>query len=254
METVRTPFQGLRNIIRFNRHFYLFSLGGLFVMLCLSVYFPGTTGYCFLLFGVLSAGVILISLGISFYIYDRSGLYRLDWLNNVEIPPTGNLVNIHAGFDETSGLLKQKFGNASWTVFDFYDPLVHTEISIKRARKAYPAFPGTYKTSTSHLPVRDQTIDIVFILFSAHEIRNTSERSAFFKEIHRILKPSGQVVLMEHLRDTANFLAYNIGSFHFFSQASWKQTFREAHFSIGMKIKYTPFISTFILQKNGTPS
>ena len=66
--------------------------------------------------------------------------------------------------------------------------------------------------------------------------------------------PKGQVIVTEHLRDTANFIAYNIGFLHFHSKETWLQTFRNAGFKVFQEIKITPFISTFILTKNGIAS
>ena len=59
---------------------------------------------------------------------------------------------------------------------------------------------------------------------------------------------------MEHQRDVYNFLAYNIGFFHFLSATTWKQTFAGAGLSESRTIKITPFITTFILAKNGMAS
>ncbi len=41
----------------------------------------------------------------------------------------------------------------------------------------------------------------------------------FFNEIHRILKKKRPVFLVEHMRDTANFLAFGPGFFHFYPRS-----------------------------------
>lgn len=255
MEPLRKPFQGIWNIIRFNWHFYLLSLG--FVLLIqllngLPILFP------YILFNNIVCWLIIttviVSLFISFYVYDLSSLYKLDWLNELSIIPNSTIVNINAGFDETSILLHKKFPNATMHVYDFYDPLYHTEISIKRARKAYPPFPNTRRVNTSNLPLENNYADNVFVILSAHEIRNEEGRNTFFNELKRILKREGKIVVIEHLRDTPNFLAYNIGFLHFIAKSSWNRTFANARLSIDKEIKITPFITTFILEKNGRKS
>jgi ubiquinone/menaquinone biosynthesis C-methylase UbiE len=188
---------------------------------------------------------------VSYYIYDLSELYTLNWLGNLINLQQGNIVNINAGFDETSILLKNKYADSKLTVFDFYDPFKHTEVSIKRARKAYPSYRGTIQVKTSALPLEDKTVDTIFIMFAAHEIRDENERVKFFSELKRILKPTGQIVVAEHLRDSINFLAYNIGFFHFYSKAIWHSTFKTSQFHIQKEIKLTPFISAFILKTDG---
>ena len=254
MGKIRKPFQGVFNIVRFNWHFYALSLG----FLLLLVIFYNFLNEPFRLFSVvLFFGIILtnfVSLFVSFYVYDLSELYKFSWLNDLQIKENGEIVNINAGFDETSELLKNKFKNSKFIVFDFYDPTKHTEVSIKRARKAYPSYPNTRQITTDYLPLTDKSTDKVFAILSAHEIRNAEERKLFFAEIKRILKPAGQIIVIEHLRDTANFLAYNIGFFHFHSKRAWLETFAAADLKVQKEIKITPFITTFILEKNGISS
>jgi len=246
---MRTPFQGVLNIIRFNWHFYVFAFV-LVGLLLFAVNFVAPPLQTFLLIGcILAAASTLISLLVSWYVYDLSGLYHFKWLEPQNTENT--IVNINAGFDETSALLKAKFDQAELIVLDFYDPAKHTEISIQRARKAYPPFPGTLRVETNNLPLLDNSIAKIFVILSAHEIRDTTERVAFFKELKRALQPTGQIYVIEHLRDVPNFLAYNIGFFHFHAKSSWLITFQGAGLDLKKELKLTPFISTFILDKNG---
>lgn len=243
---MRKPLQGVWNIIRFNWHFYAIAFGALLFFLIIANYLH--LQYLYILCALIFAP-ILISLVASFYVYDWSGLYDLKWIetdNSEKI-----IVNINAGFDETSALLNDKFETAELIALDFYNPQTHTEISIKRARKAYPPFPNTQAVTTENLPLSNNSADKIFVILSAHEIRNDAERVRFFKELRRTLKPNGQIYVTEHLRDTANFLAYNIGFFHFFSRGSWLKVFANSNLNIEREKKLTPFISTFILNKNG---
>ena len=250
MEQIRKPFQGVWNIIRFNWHFYFLSVAFLTGLLISSHYISlPYRPYIFIVFAFVIA-TTLTSLLISFYIYDISDLYKLNWV--VDEQSNIKIININAGFDETSSLLKAKFQNAVLIVLDFYDPLKHTEVSIKRARKAYPAFPNTKQVTTSSLKLQDNSADKIFVTLAAHEIRDEKERIVFFKELYRILKPGGQIFLSEHLRDMANFLAYNIGAFHFLSRKNWYETFNKSGLIIKTEQKVTPFITIFTLEKYGT--
>jgi len=251
---MRKPFQGVWNIIRFNWHFYILAIALVALLLLLranfNVMFRSASDT--LVFLIITS--TLFSLLASCYIYDFSSLYKLSWLNDLPMNNMGRIVNINAGFDETSSLLTRKFSNSELSVFDFYDPAKHTEVSIKRARKVYPPFPNTQQIKTDYLPIQDNSIDKIFAILSTHEIRSNEERSAFFKELHRALKATGQIIVTEHLRDTANFFAYNIGFFHFHSRTTWLNTFQKAGLQVTTEIKITPFITTFILDKNGTAS
>ena len=251
MEKMRKPFEGVLNIICFNWHFYVFAFAVVF-FLAFTAYFldKPLQSFIYLICIIVSLSII-ISLLVSLYIYDLSGLYNLKWINQES---TKNVViNINGGFDETSKLLKEKLSDAELIVLDFFNPKKHTEISLKRARKASLPYPGTKQISTTNLEMESNSADKILLILAAHEIRNGNERIAFFKELNRIIKPTGQIYVTEHLRDTANFIAYNIGFFHFYSKKSWLYTFAKANLAISQEIKQTPFISTFILVKNGNP-
>lgn len=244
----RKPFQGVMNIIRFNWHFYAIAA----LLLLLSGYFseyPLLRIICWIL-----VGSMLLSLAVSWYIYDRSSLYSLHWLDNLITSPGKQLMNVHAGFDETSHLLSQKYPGSKLTVFDFYDPVKHTEISIERARKVYAAYPGTQAIHTANIPVTTASADTILVFMAAHEIRDEAERNIFFRELRRSLQDQGKIVVVEHLRDIRNFMAYNLGFLHFFSRPTWQRTFTAAGLNMVSEIKITPFLSAFLLERNGMAS
>jgi ubiquinone/menaquinone biosynthesis C-methylase UbiE len=249
MEQMRKPFQGVLNIIRFNWHFYFIAITLVLVLFFIANYFEKPYTNFIYIFNVLVVSSIFISLLVSLYVYDISGLYQLAWIDHNHKETL--IVNINAGFDETSYLLQYKFKNAEFIALDFYNPENHTEVSIKRARKAYAPFPKTKQIKTMNTELAENSADKIFVILSAHEIRNQIERKDFFTELSRVIKPTGQIYVTEHLRDFSNYLAYNIGFFHFHTKASWLKTFKDANLNIKKEIKITPFISTFILDKNG---
>jgi hypothetical protein len=257
----RTPFQGITNIVKFNWHFYIIAIIFVAFVIVFGLYFGHLwNGNMILLCNLVIFSTILstlLSLLTSYYVYDYSNLYQLDWLNFLNIPSNNELpnksqtkiVNINAGFDETSLLLSQKYPTANLSVFDFYDAEKHTEISIKRARKAYPAYPNTQIIQTNAIPLQNNSVNYIFTILSAHEIRNTEERIAFFAILQQSLAENGNIIVAEHLRDVPNFIAYSIGFLHFFSKNTWKQTFQAANLQIAKELKITPFISVFVLEK-----
>lgn len=254
MARMRKPFQGVINIIKFNWQFYMIATGLIAGLLIVNLMAgPSSRGFT-LMIVIIVLLPILISLSVSYYIYDVSNLYSLDWLDVAVLNPGGKILNVNAGFDETSILLHDKYPGAELIVFDFYDPVKHTAVSIRRARKSYPPFPGTVAITTSQIPLEDKSIENIFVILAAHEIRGTFERINFFKELNRVIGSGGKIIVTEHLRDLPNFLAYNIGFFHFLSASMWNNTFNGAGLTIAGKIKITPFITTYILHKNGIAS
>jgi SAM-dependent methyltransferase len=251
MDQVRKPYTGVWNIVRFNRHLYIIALVVIAVLFSASILHSGTKPYT-ITGALLIVFTLSISLLISYYIYDRSGLYSLRYMDT--FCKQGTIVNIHSGFDETSALIEARYQPTQLIVLDFYDPQKHTEVSIRRAREAYNSYPGTQQVRTSAIPLPDHSADTMILFLAAHEIRNDAERAVFFGELARILKPSGHIIVTEHLRDMPNFIAYTIGFFHFHSRAAWLKTFNTSGLNVCAEISNTPFISTFILTHNGTAS
>ena len=245
MATIRKPFQGISNIIRFNWHFYVMA----FIVILALFFFSNYVNETLMLVMQILAGLafisVVLSLVVSYYVYDLSRLYKLDWITSSG--DNFKILNINAGFDETTDLLRLKFKNSEVFSYDFYDSEKHTEVSIKRARKAFPPSSDVVKFKTSKLDLADNSIDKIYLILSAHEVRNNDEKNTFFVDLKRVLKLDGEILVVEHLRDIPNLMAYNIGAFHFFSKNTWLNVFKQSGLNLVKEIKQTPFISIFKL-------
>ncbi|WP_276501103.1 class I SAM-dependent methyltransferase [Terrimonas pollutisoli] len=242
----RRKFQGALNILSFNRHFYIIGFVALAAVITSLFFIDWPTTLFWLIIIAFLYGFIM-PLIVSAYVYDFSGYYSLHWLKNLirNDEKVNLVVNINAGFDETSFLIKNKFPHADLKVFDFYNARRHTEPAIKRARKVSLVYPNTQQIVSNFIPIKDNTADIVFLLSAVHEIRSNEEKVQFLKECHRLCKPGGTVIMVEHLRDFPNFLAFSVGFTHFFSRPVWKKAFERAGFSSFKETKFTAFMSIF---------
>ncbi|OUR99387.1 methyltransferase type 11 [Flavobacteriales bacterium 33_180_T64] len=246
MEIERKKFQGVLNILSFNRHFYVIGLTILALITASWILFNWSNLIYWIIIIAFIYG-LLMPLIVSVYVYDLSDYYNFKWLKHCNIldSNTNQIININAGFDETSFILKTNFPKSNLQVFDFYNPKQHTEPAIIRARKASLVYPNTQQIKTNEIPLDDKSIDIIFLLSAAHEIRSHKEKIIFLKECNRICKSNGKIVMVEHLRDLPNFLAFSVGFTHFFSKKSWKKAYKEAGFSSISETKFTPFMSIF---------
>jgi len=242
----RRKFQGVLNILSFNRHFYVIGIGILTLLFASRLFIEWPDVVFWVIIAAFLYGLIM-PLIVSAYVYDFSGYYNLHWLKNVtkEDEQVKLIVNINAGFDETSFIIKSKFPQSDLKVFDFYNAKQHTEPAIKRARKVSLVYPDTRQIASDAIPLNDNTVDIVFLLSAVHEIRSHKEKVQFLKECYRLSKPGGKVIMVEHLRDFPNFLAFTVGFTHFFSRAAWKKAFEQAGFTSFREAKFTPFMSIF---------
>ncbi len=246
MEIKRRNFQGVLNILSFNRHFYLYGLLILALIITSHLIFNWSDRFYWLIVLAFLYGLIM-PLIISAYVYDFSGYYNFNWLKRYNIVDAESklLLNINAGFDETSFVIKNKFPLADLKVFDFYNVEQHTEPAIVRARKVSLIYPGTRQIKTNSIPLHDKSVDVIFLLSAAHEIRSNEEKIQFLIECRRLCKPNGEVIMVEHLRDFPNFLAFSVGFTHFFSSRVWRSAFEQAGFTSFEETKFTPFMSIF---------
>jgi len=245
MEANRKKFQGVLNILSFNRHFYVYGCAVLAILFASRFFIDWPVMIFWLIIAAFLYGLIM-PLIVSAYVYDFSGYYKFEWLKDLgSDKQVKRIVNIHAGFDETSFIIKNRFPGANLRVFDFYNPEQHTEQAIKRARRVSLAYPDTLRIASNSIPLEDRSTDLIFLLSAVHEIRSNGEKVQFLKECFRVCKPGGRVIMIEHLRDFPNFLAFSVGFTHFFPRSVWKRSFRSAGFSSFQEIKFTPFMSIF---------
>lgn len=244
MEIKRRKFQGVLNILSFNRHFYVFGLIALTIISYLIFSWSNLLFWIVIL--VFLYGLIM-PLIISAYVYDFSGYYKFNWLKNFNLTDSQDkqVLNINAGFDETSFIIKNYFPKSNLKVFDFYNAKQHTELAIIRARKVSLVYPNTQQIISSTIPLKDDSVDLIFLLSAAHEIRSQNEKIMFLKECHRVCKPNANIIMIEHLRDFPNFFAFSVGFTHFFSKRTWRNAFKEAGFTTFTEQKFTPFMSIF---------
>jgi len=247
MEINRRKFQGVLNILSFNRHFYIIGIG----ILALIIISHQILGWSDILFWIIVAAFIyglVMPLIVSAYVYDFSGYYHFKWLKDCSIDKSNvkQILNINAGFDETSFIIKNNFPNANLKVFDFYDADRHTEPAIIRARKVSLVYPDTQQMQSNSIAMNDDSVDLIFLLSAVHEIRSNEEKIQFLKECYRVCKPKGEIIMVEHLRDFPNFLAFSVGFTHFFSKKVWRNAFKASGFKTFEEVKFTPFMSIFI--------
>jgi SAM-dependent methyltransferase len=246
---VRKPYQGVVQILHFNWPSYLGAAMVVGVAM-LALPFLHPIWRVVLLLAIAPAMFWMASsLIVSHYVYDRFPLYDLNWISRILPRAPGKWINIHSGFDETSGLLAAIFPESASQVIDIYDPEVMTEHSIGVARRLRQGAIPSVATGYDALPFGADSFDAAFLIFAAHELRRHDQRVKLFREIARILVPGGDLILMEHSRDWWNFVAFGPGFLHFFSQHAWRKAAFDAGLTLRTEFSMTPFVRVYSLRK-----
>ncbi len=250
--------RGLRQIVRLNWPFYAAAIA-IVVAAPPAVRLLPPSGWIRVpAYGAtgLVAAWLVTSLAVSWVVYDRSRLMRWDWVLQALGFDPASWINIHAGLDESTPALRAIFKGARGRVFDMFDPREMTEPSIALARRTVRLRRGKPAVDQApeavdfrHLPIATGTIDAALLLLSAHELRTDAARTALFTELRRVLGPGGRVVVAEHLRDAANFLAFGPGFLHFHSRRTWARCFSRTRFDIHSEFPITPFVRVFVLRR-----
>ncbi len=248
----RSSWEGVANIVRFNRPLYLRSVlviagVGIFVQVPWLPPFLKIVGT--IVMGI-SGFYLVASLIVSHWIYDRSALYDLDWLERAVRKTPDDAVNLTSGFDETTLRLKNRYPKANFMTLDFYDPERHTEPSIARARAYRPPLPEVIPVQLPHLNLLPGSLDLALGILALHEIRDAEERANLFVELAAALRPGGRCIVVEHLRDWANFLAFGPGFLHFFARKAWLKAAITPTLKLVDEFSITPFIRVFVLEKS----
>ena len=252
MTANRDKYAGVLSILRYNSRAYAASLCVLFataIVLWLRL-LPRFADVLLIAAALLTMFWTFSSLAASYYVYDYAGVTRWHWLPPHLIFPPHRWLNIHAGLDQSTETLKRFFPQADYSVLDIYDPVEMTEPSIARARLEKRALLETsVACKLDSLPLADKDRDTVFLLFAAHEIRQRERRVKFLQESSRVLATSGQLILVEHLRDWKNFVAFGPGFLHFHSRIEWLRNAEAAGLALERETFVTPLVRCFVMQK-----
>ena len=248
----RGRHDGVLQILRYNAHYYVASLLAVLVAVALMwlQWLPRLIVTALLGVAGLSMFWAVSSLIVSYYVYDYVAVTQWSWLPDALLHSPRRWLNIHAGLDQSTEILERLFPGTDPVVLDIYDSREMTEPSIARARRERPFRHAAVPCRLDAFPLPDRDRDTVFLLFAAHEIRNPARRVALFKQAARVLSMPGQVLLVEHLRDWKNFVAFGPGCLHFHSRREWLRIAREAGFRLEEEGCVTPFVRRFLMSRS----
>jgi hypothetical protein len=242
------PWAGALQILRFNWPDYLAGLGVCALcalVLCWSRFaawrLPAAAALA------VTAYLLVASLAASHWIYDRSALadwgFVPDWLKS----PPGRWMLIQTGFDSTHGQVAGRLPPSPLPVLDLYGTLGVDGGSVRRARQlAERDGLGPFVTA---LPQNAASVDAFLAIFALHEIRDRATREEFFRAMTHALVPGGRLLLVEHLRDWRNFLAFGFGFVHFLSESDWRRAAGAARLREVRTARITPFVRVFLWEK-----
>ncbi|OOC54095.1 MULTISPECIES: class I SAM-dependent methyltransferase [Nocardiopsis] len=192
------------------------------------------------------------SLAASHAVYDRSPLHTWTWLAPAlagagRPPDPGRHLVVSSGLDEASAVIGALYPRSEQSIADLYDALPVVEPSLRRARRRVAPRPGSVACAADALPFPDASMDTVVAPFALHELRAAADQDAALREVARVLRPGGALVLVEHCRDAANIAAFGPGAQHFMPRSRWLRAARGAGLRRASEQRVGGFVTVFVL-------
>lgn len=183
-----------------------------------------------------------VSLAASWWVYDHSPLGQWRFFDHLLPAPPTRILVIVAGFDEVSPALAEVYPEAELTVIDV---VATPEASVRRARALYPSAAPVVDPAQLG---QEGSYDLVLFAQSAHEIRDPIRRHAMFASARSAMTGGGRTVVVEHLRDAPNLVAFGPGALHFQSEPTWLSSFATGGLRIDAEISVTPLVRCWVLK------
>ena len=248
------PASGASRILRYNWPVFLVTWTAAAVatgvLFAIGVDRLGLPGRLLALAAIAGALWSIGALAVSHIVYDRSPLASGSWVESLLPAAAATLrwVAIDAGLDAEVALEKA-IARPCAARLDIHDGTHVGSASIGRARALTPRTHRAMRASAVRLPLADRSCDLVTLIFSAHEIKTREARQACFREVARVLALRGRLLLVEHLRDLPNLLAYGPGAWHFLPRREWLALAEAAGLRVAVERRITPWVTALAFER-----
>jgi len=225
-------------VVRFNwpKYAAAFALAALAILAPDASFLPPAARSLLIGAAALGCAWAASSLLATWWVYDHRHVYE----HVAEgLDPIGKWATVHAGFDDATNLLTATIGRPPHRIIDVPSD---ARASLRRATTASATHD---RPAVVDLDAGAGAFDTIFLTFAIHEVRNRHAQRALFAELHRTLRPGGQLVITEHLRDLANAAVYGPGALHFLPGRIWRAGAEGAGFTPKSETAITPFVRRF---------
>ena len=239
---------GLRDVIWFNWPTYVAA--ALVVVAATAVLWtglPAPANVLVALGGAFAAWWTVASILAAWWVFNASGVTRWGWVPE-RVGEPSRWLNLTSGFDDTTTRLRVALPRTQGQAVDLFDPLATHDATLRRARAAFPP-PGGPLAPGRPLPIRDSSLDVVFLLMAAHELEPAETRAAVFEDVARTLRPTGRLVIVEFPANRLNWTIFGPGAMHFEPAGTWRGLAGGAGLRRVDELELTPFVRGFVFEK-----
>jgi ubiquinone/menaquinone biosynthesis C-methylase UbiE len=167
---------------------------------------------------------------------------------------TDQLANIDLGLRHQAILLSSHLTTGKITVVDVYNPQLTIDSALARARRQAPAAKHDprldwYDGHFNLLPLPDNSVEAVFLFQVLSEFNQHGDRQALLREVRRILKPNGRLLMSEKTASWLNWLLVSSSGTALKPVEYWHDLLVEAGFDILRQEEIQGLLSCFRADK-----
>lgn len=159
----------------------------------------------------------------------------LSW---AQLSPTDSLAYIDLGQRRLALRLVSYLTTGKVTIIDVYSPQLTTSAALVRARTySPPLFHGDPRIhwldgSCDLLPLPDKCVPVVILPYILSEFWQNGDREQLLREVYRILKPGGRLIMLESVRHSSTALVFGPLVWGRPAAAYWHKALIQADFTI----------------------
>lgn len=154
-----------------------------------------------------------------------------------QIQPTDDLVYVGLGLRDTPIQLSRRLTRGHLDAIDVYNPRAAPGSVLARQRRPTPPSLRDPRLtwlegSIDLLPLPDASVQLVAMSYTLVEFWQHGDRSRLLREIRRILRPEGHLLLAEPARTRTQLLMLGPAALRLPPPEYWRQQLRDAGFNI----------------------
>ncbi len=225
---------------------YLLGFGGLSLAILVTALIGAARNWWALLPLALAALLILLyffgaSLWAAYWQHDARDY---DLLFDVAgLRPEDRSVHLTLGQRHRALGLARRLTSGHLAVVDVYNPQLVANSAVARARRQAPP-PVTdprlswQEAGLDLLPFPNNSVRAVTLAYVVAEFWQLGDRQRLLTEIHRILRPEGRLVMIERVRNRAQWLSLGPAAWRLRPARYWRQLLAEAGFELQRELTF----------------
>lgn len=149
---------------------------------------------------------------------------------------TDRLLYVDLGLRHGPLALARHLTTGAIIVVDIFNPQLTPGPALKRERRRAPAARNDprlvwYDSNIDLLPLPDRGVKFVFLNQVLSEIAQRGDREVLLREVYRVLKPNGRLLLAERAGES-HWLTSGLATLEVAPAAYWRELLTAAHFEI----------------------